>query len=365
MMQVISQASPVFQNYRPSQLFPGAALDEQDRYEPSQFSPDLALSWRGRLPMAAQASTAQETSPRQQRLEVGLEAGRWGTRERRHNPNNDSYDWSNYSLGWARRGLEQATDREICWMHAPDSETAYKQARKTGKMHRGNPPAGALLFVPQEDGQYKVGFANPDGKTFRTTVPGNENPSTIGDRPLAKGKKVAWMLPPAGKEEAMPSGETKTKRKKDGSSSEVGLGARNWGVRKGKVNPNLRHPKNRREATSWGGYCLGWVRRAVEHSAGRDIPSLQATSARQAYAGLRKKGKVHYGNPPAGAIVFWDATNSKLGAKYGHVAIVNPNGKGYRGTSSQDFAETHHVGDRRFSARERRHIGWVMPEDLY
>ncbi|MBS2040705.1 CHAP domain-containing protein [bacterium] len=364
MIHLIAQASRVYEGYRtsPTAVVP-TSESQGDRFEFSQHVPDLALSWRGRVPVAQ--AQPDQLSARQQRFDSGLEAADWGVSQRQRNPNNDSYDWSNYSLGWARRGLEQVIGRDINWLHAPDSQAAMRQARKAGKLHRGKPPAGSLVFVKDGQGHYKVGFANKDGKTFRTTVSAQENPGTIGDRPLPEGK-VCWAMPPASRHSrSVQATENDPKPKDSGKGSGVGLKARSWGYTKAKINPNIDRSASRKHRTSWGGYCLGWVRRAVEHAAGRSIPWLHAEGANDAYARLRKQGKMHYGNPPAGAIVFWDQTNSKLGAKYGHVAIVNPGGRGYRGTSSDDFADHHHIGDRKFSARERKHIGWVLPEDLY
>jgi len=142
------------------------------------------------------------------RLEVGLRARDWGVSNPQVNPDTDTYDWSNSSLSWARRGLERETGRRLKVLRADNAQEALANLKRKGRIYTGEAPAGALVFVGDGESGYKVGFANPDGRTYRTTVPPTENPRTIGDRPLPS--TVAWALPASLR--VMPTAATSVKK---------------------------------------------------------------------------------------------------------------------------------------------------------
>ena len=85
-------------------------------------------------------------------------------------------------------------------LQAEDARAAYDAALANGKIHYGNPPAGAIVFFPDVvnpangDVWGHVGISKGDG-TYRGTVPASENPATIGDRPIPGVESIPWMYP--------------------------------------------------------------------------------------------------------------------------------------------------------------------------
>lgn len=120
----------------------------------------------------------------------------FGVDQPQQNPKSGNECWSGNAFGWAQAALNQA-GRPISELDSSNSLQAYRKLDKQGKLQFGNPPAGALVFSPKKNGRYRLGFANPDGSSFRTTVPKNRNQHGIGDRALPE--NVAWMMPPAKK----------------------------------------------------------------------------------------------------------------------------------------------------------------------
>lgn len=106
-----------------------------------------------------------------------------------------SKNWYGLCLGWVNQAM-QSQGAKIPELQAADAHGAYEQAKASGKIHYGSPPPGAIVFFPDAaNGEGHVGIVNPDGQTYRGTVPSSENPTTIGDRPIPGVGSVAWMLP--------------------------------------------------------------------------------------------------------------------------------------------------------------------------
>lgn len=117
----------------------------------------------------------------------------FGLGQPERNPKTGDNCWSGNAFGWSRRALKEA-GRDVSELNSQNSLQAYRKLKKQGKLNFGSPPPGALVFAPKANGFYRLGFANADGQTYRTTVPASRNERGIGDRQLRG--EVAWMMPP-------------------------------------------------------------------------------------------------------------------------------------------------------------------------
>lgn len=136
----------------------------------------------------------------------------------------------------------------------------------------------------------------------------------------------------------------------DGPVSDLGLKARQFsGSRQG----------------GWGGWCLSWVRNAVEWASGkgeRGIPLLNAGSAEEARQKAARAGILRQGNPPPGAVIFFKPGTHGMNSRYGHIAIANADGESFRGSSSS--LGGNEVGDLRYPRGAKDDVYWTMPEWL-
>lgn len=115
----------------------------------------------------------------------------------------------------------------------------------------------------------------------------------------------------------------------------------------------------------WGGMCLSWVRNAVEWAAGKgdhQISLLNAGSAEEARQKAAAAGILRKGNPPPGAIIYFKPGTYGMDARYGHIAVANPDGKTFRGSSSALGGQE--VGDLKYPRGARENVYWTMPEWL-
>ncbi|MFN8608636.1 MAG: CHAP domain-containing protein [Vulcanimicrobiota bacterium] len=128
--------------------------------------------------------------------------------------------------------------------------------------------------------------------------------------------------------------------------SSLGLRARDYGRDGGARNPASGDD-------NWYMSCLGWTNQAFR-SEGKVIPELQAADAKSAFRQAEANGKIHYGSPPPGAIVFYPEMS-----QWGHVGIVNEDGTTYRGTVPRSESRTT-LGDRPIPNADR--VAWMLPE---
>jgi len=150
------------------------------------------------VPSQAEETTIRQMTARQFTLESAQtsEIPEWadfGLDQPEQNPKSGDDCWSGNAYGWARAALKQA-GRPIPALDSKNSLEAYRKLEKQGKLHFGSPPPGALVFAPKKNGFYRLGFANADGSTFRSTVPSSRHERGIGERRLPD--NVAWIMPP-------------------------------------------------------------------------------------------------------------------------------------------------------------------------
>lgn len=126
---------------------------------------------------------------------IGLAALGYGADGNTINPNTNDTNWYQWCLGWTRRAIESAGGN-VPELRAESAQQAYEQALASGKIQHGNPPPGAVIFFPGvADGFGHVGIVNPDGSSYRGTVPPSESATTIGDRAISGLDSIPWMLP--------------------------------------------------------------------------------------------------------------------------------------------------------------------------
>lgn len=124
----------------------------------------------------------------------------------------------------------------------------------------------------------------------------------------------------------------------------TGRAALSFGMDEPRINPDTG-------TTNWNTYCLGWVHSALR-AQGVDPWELQAGTAIKAYRRAEQRGRLSYGNPPAGAIVFFPEMGS-----LGHTGISNGDGT-YRGTMPpKENPRT--IGDRPIKNLES--VAWMVP----
>ncbi len=176
------------------------------------------------------------------------------------------------------------------------------------------------------------------GDRFTRTAPeprvsGNGNVSH-----LTRGLEDNYGRGPTRKFQAAPGNDARPPAP-NGGSNDVGVRALDFNADGNAINPNTGD-KN------WNLWCLGWVNEATKWAnGGKGIPELQAEDARAAYDKAVASGKIHYGDPPRGAIVFFpDIVNPANGDNWGHVGISLGGGR-YRGTVPPDD-QGRTVGDR-------------------
>lgn len=134
--------------------------------------------------------------------------------------------------------------------------------------------------------------------------------------------------------------DTKASPAPPSKTDDVGTRALEFNRDGNETNPN-NHSKN------WNLWCLGWVNEATKWAnGGKGIPELeQGQDARQAYDMALANGKIHYGNPPRGAVVFFpNVVNPEDGHVWGHVGLSLGEGR-YRGTVPPEESRTT-IGDR-------------------
>ncbi len=122
---------------------------------------------------------------------------------------------------------------------------------------------------------------------------------------------------------------------------------------------------NASKAGGWGGWCLSYVRNAVEWAAGKKdhgIPLLNAGSAEEARQKAERAGLLRQGNPPPGAIIFFKPGTYGMNSQYGHIAIANPDGESFHGSSSS--LRGNEVGSMRYPRGAKANVYWTMPEWL-
>ncbi|HEX2913513.1 MAG TPA: CHAP domain-containing protein [Chloroflexia bacterium] len=129
---------------------------------------------------------------------------------------------------------------------------------------------------------------------------------------------------------------------------DIGRKALDYGVASPKINPH-----SQRNDYNWYGYCLGWVNTATQANGGH-VAELQVGTAKMAYEEAVKHGKIHEGNPPPGAIVFFPDYTGE-----GHVGIVSGPGT-YRGTVPSTENRTT-IADRPIPPDRMKTIPWMYP----
>lgn len=123
-------------------------------------------------------------------------------------------------------------------------------------------------------------------------------------------------------------------------ADDVGTRALDFNRDGNEINPN-------NGTKDWNLWCLGWTNQATRWAnGGKGIPELEnGTDARHAYDMAEANGKINYGHPPKGAIVFFpNEKNPATGEVWGHVGISLGDGR-YRGTVPASESSTT-VGDR-------------------
>jgi hypothetical protein len=102
---------------------------------------------------------------------------------------------------------------------------------------------------------------------------------------------------------------------------------------------------------NWYFWCLGLVNKAYQ-AAGRNIPELQAGTAKQAYQDYLSQGRIRTdGIPPKGAVVFYDSFQD-----FGHIGISTGDGR---------IANTFESGNPQTGYRGLHdlpnYLGWALP----